>query len=136
MSRISGSRARYARKPDYADERHRKRDRQLPLPARESMRRRGHTFLDTTPVRRWLYGQVGRDFDEVYAEFLSRLQPKYREQYRGCIFWYVAPREEVSIRENGEIWGKHEGRPVRLPYYRQHRFYVDPTSNLLRRLPA
>jgi len=138
LRKASGSRAQYKSQGDYAAFRHAKKDVDFEhLPQKESMRNKHphHTYLDTTLVKRWLYSKVGQDFDEVYAEFLTRIQPKYLEEYRSCIYWYVAPKEQVDIRANGEIWGKWEGRPVKLPYSRQMTFYVNPHTNVLLKLP-
>jgi len=89
LRKISGSRGRYAIKPDYSETRHKKYQSIEDLPKRESIGK-GHSFLDTSLVKRWLYKQVGRNFDEIYSEFLTRIQPKYKEKYKNCIYDYVA----------------------------------------------
>ena len=66
LRKVSGSRGKYAHKPDFAETRHEKSTQAEILPFRKSMRKRGGTHLDTTLVKRWLHGQVDRNFDLVY----------------------------------------------------------------------
>ena len=137
IRKTSGSRSKFKSNGDYADNRNsKKKVEDDSLPEREPMRGKNYhrTFLDTTLVKRWLYSKVGQNFDEIYSEFLTRIQPKYLDEYRECIFWYVEKKENVEIKENGEIWGKWYGQPVKLPYSRQKTFFVDPTTNELKRI--
>lgn len=138
LRKTSGSRAKYKVKGDYAGRRHAKADDPEHLPMQESMRNGAahQTYLDTHLVKRWLHTQVGRDFDEVYSEFLSRIQPKYRHNYGDCNFWYTEPRRSVEVDEQGTVWGTFYGRRVELPVGRFKLFYVHPESNLLCELPA
>jgi len=119
LRKISGSRNKHSYKPDYADTRNTRKGNIENLPQRESMGK-GHSWLDTTLVKRWLYSQKGRDFDEVYSVFLTRIQPKYLEEYRECIYYYVDKAVEVRFTENS---GKLiPGRKA---------FYIDPKTNKL-----
>ncbi len=132
LRKVAGSRARHTVKPDYCDTRSTRGSHDmLDAPSWESMRRSGHTYLDTTPVKRWLYSQVEHDFDGVYSEFLQRIQPKYRDGYRDCIFWYTIRKECVEITEQGLLLI----HPPALYPTRHARFYVDPATNRLRRIP-
>lgn len=100
--------------------------------------KKSKSYLDTSLIKRWLSSKVGCDFDAVYSEYLSRLQPKYRDEYKNMIFGYIHRKESVTIKENGEVWGKHgssNGTPVRLPYWKDERFYVDPATNKVCRIP-
>ncbi|WP_422351577.1 hypothetical protein [Flagellimonas sp.] len=56
------------------------------------------------------------------------------DEYRDCIYWYVEKKENVEIKENGEIWGKWYGKEVKLPYSSQMTFYVDPSTNELKKI--
>lgn len=138
LRKTSGSRAKFKVKGDYADRRHAKVDDPEHLPMQESMANGAphQSYLDTGLVKRWLHTQVGRDFADVYSEFLSRIQPKYRHNYSDCIYWYTEPRESTEIDEDGRVWGTFYGRRTQLPVGRFKLFYVHPESNLLCVLPA
>lgn len=134
IRKASGSRRRYKLGGDYSDTRNSKVSSLDDLPKKEEMSHNGHTNLDTTPVKRWLHSKVGKDFDQIYAEFLTRIQPKYLDKYRECIFWYV--EKNIEIKGNGEIWGERDGQPVKVPYSRQAKFYVHPDTNKLVRFAS
>ena len=134
LRKTSGSRSRYKSDGDYSDNRHARKSIDLESsPQSESMRGKNHhnTYLDTTLVKRWLYSKVGEDFDIVYSEFLTRIQPKYLDEYRHCIYWYVEKKENVEVKENGEVWSNWHGKSVKLLC---SSFYVDPETNELRKL--
>lgn len=120
LRKVSGSRGKYTSKPDYADFRNKKQDRSGYLPQKEPMGK-GRTWLDTSLVKRWLYGQTQRNFDDVYSSFLKRIQPKYLESYKDCIFYYVDKPEEVRYKSNDSKNVLPSSSP----------FYIDPKSNLL-----
>ncbi|WCO03620.1 hypothetical protein [Psychroserpens ponticola] len=137
LRKASGSRAKYKSNGDFSDNRNSSENVDFDnLPLKESMRNKNYhkTYLDTTLVKRWLNSKLGQDFDSIYSEFLTRIQPKYLDEYRDCIFWYVAKSEDVEIKENGDVWGKWYGQFVKLPYSRQMTFYVNPTTNKLIRI--
>lgn len=137
LRKTSGSRSKFKSNGDYADDRNSKKAVDFDnLPQQESMRNRNYhkTYLDTTLVKRWLQSKVGQNFDDIYSEFLTRVQPKYLDEYRDCIYWYVEKKENVIIKENGEVWGKWYGQDVKLPYSMQMTFYVDPTTNELKKI--
>jgi len=136
IRKASGSRARYKHKGNYPDD----KDKNLgvfdDLPQKESIKK-SKSYLDTSLVKRWLYSEVGRDFDLIHSEFLKRIQPKYLDKYRDCIFWYVERKELVTITGNGEVWGKRHGHaPTKLPNSKESTFYVDPVTNKLCKIPA
>lgn len=138
LRKASGSRAKYKGKGRYANDKLRNPDVYADLPMHESIKQ-SRSYLDTSLIKRWLYSKVGYDFDDVYSEYLSRLQPKYREEYRDRIFGYVHRKESVDIKGNGEVWGKSgnsNGTPVKLPYWRDELFYVDPLTNKVCKIPA
>ncbi len=123
LRKVSGSRAKRTYKPDYSESRNKKQGNIDELPTREPMGK-GHTFLDTTLVKRWLYSQTGSDFDDVYSRFLTRIQPKYLDAYRNCIFDYVDKSEEVKYDSNDKIVSC--GKP----------FYIEPSTNILTKYPT
>ncbi|HWJ26919.1 MAG TPA: hypothetical protein VNS32_10285 [Flavisolibacter sp.] len=85
-----------------------------------------------------MYTKVGCDFNVVYSEYINRLQPKYKDAYKDRIFGYIHRKDSVSINENGEVWGKRpssNGTPVKLPYWKDERFYVDPITNKVCKIP-
>ena len=138
LRKASGSRAMYKVKGKYSDDKLRTPDVYADLPVHESIKQ-SKSYLDTSLIKKWLYSKVGCDFDDVYSEYLNRLQPKYREQYRDRIFGYIHRRDSVTIKENGEVWGRHgssNGHPVKLPYWKDERFYVDPLTNKVCKIPA
>jgi hypothetical protein len=122
LRKVSGSRGKYAYKPDFSETRHEKSTQEEILPFRKSMKKRGGTHLDTSLVKRWLHSQVGRNFDIVYSEFLKRIQPKYLESYKECIFYYVTKAHELLFSESGVIVE---------PF--SNLFYIDPDTNLLQK---
>lgn len=107
------------------------------LPKKEGMSRGKNGWsnygIDTSLVKRWLYSQVGKDFDHVYSEFLKRVQPKYLDTHRDCIYWYVLKKKKV-IMIDGEA---HENNtrigPIKLPTNARGnlRFFVHPDTNIL-----
>lgn len=137
LRKASGSRARYKTKGNYSDDKQHVIDVYDDLPTHESMKQ-SRSYLDVSIIKRWLYSKVGYDFDEVYSECLSRVQPKYRDEYRDSIFGYIHRKEWITIKENGEVWGKEGysgGSPVKLPYFHDERFYIDPLTNKVCRIP-
>jgi hypothetical protein len=137
IRKTSGSRSRLKSNGDYSDDRNSKKAVDYnDLPQNESIRNKNyhHTHLDTTLVKRWLHSQVGLNFDDIYSEFLRRIQPKYLDEYRECIYWYVAKKENFEIKENGEVWIKCFGQDVKLTSSMRMSFYVDPTSNKLKKI--
>jgi hypothetical protein len=138
LRKASGSRARYKVKGRYSGDKLCTPDVYADLPAHESIKK-SRSYLDTSLIKKWLYSKLGCDFDDVYSEYLSRLQPKYREEYRDSIFGYIHRKDSVTIKENGEVWGKHgssNGSPLKLPYWKDERFYIHPMTNKVCNIPA
>ena len=137
IRKASGSRARYKHKGNYSQDKDKNMDLFDDLPQKESIKK-SKSYLDTSLVKRWLYSKVGHDFDLIHSEFLTRIQPKYLDKYRDCIFWYVERKEFVTITDKGEVWGKQcydHGVPTKLPNSKQSTFYVDPVTNKLCKIP-
>ena len=101
LRKVSGSRGRHTYKPDYKETRLKKYNNFEDLPKREGMGK-GHSFLDTSLVKRWLYKQVGKDFDDIYSDFLLRIQPKFKEEYKNCIY----DREDSDIEFEDDFGNK------------------------------
>jgi hypothetical protein len=135
LRKASGSRSKYKSKGDYSKDKPSDLNLMDELPIRESVKK-SDTFMDTGLVRRWLNNHIDKDFDEVYAAFLKRIQPKYLDEYRDCIFWYVERKSEVSFDENGTVYGHCMGKVVKLPNSIYSSFYVDPETNLLKKIPV
>jgi len=95
------------------------------MPKREGMGK-SHNYLDTTLLARWLQRQVGRNFNDIYANYLERIQPKYIDTYRDQILNYVTEAHEVVFTE--------DGIPATTGFRRMG-LYIDPTTNLLCRYP-
>ncbi|MDD7914682.1 hypothetical protein [Polaribacter ponticola] len=134
LRKTSGSRAKHKTKGDFSNNRNGKSDDLEYLPKRESMQGKNakNTFLDTGLVYRWLQSKVGENFDTVYSEFLTRIQPKYLDEYRNCIFYYLEPSKTV-VFEDGITFGTLHDARVALPYGKK-KLYVDPVSNLIKKV--
>ena len=107
------------------------------LPKRVSIRKKGSNgwcSMDTSLVKRWLYSQVGKNFDNVYSQFIARVQPKYLDEYRECIYWYVLEKN-LTIMNDDEVYDassirKYSPEPAKLPYS-SLRFFIHPDTNIL-----
>ncbi len=110
----------------------------------EGMVTKDKNGIDTTLVKKWLYSQVGKNFDDVYAEFLTRVQPKYLDTHKDCIFWYVEKGNEIVIKDDKVYvyWGSRYIDKSRnyieteRGYYREllGGFYINPDTNILCRV--
>ena len=134
LRKSSGSKSKYQIKGDYADGKAANLNLENELPLRESVKT-AHTYLDTSLVKKWLRNYINKDFDFVYAEFLKRIQPKYLDEYKHCIFWYTEPKANVSFDEEGNVCGIWNGKVMQLPISVQSSFYVEPATNLLKNIP-
>jgi hypothetical protein len=135
LRKASGSKAKYKSRGDYAKDKPTDTNLLNELPLHESVKK-SDTYMDTSLVRRWLHNYIDQDFDEVYSAFLKRIQPKYLDTYRDCIFWYVEPKCNVTFDEAGIVYGLFLGKPAKLPNSVHSSFYVDPASNLLKKIPS
>jgi hypothetical protein len=133
LRKTSGSRSKYKTKGDFSNRRNGKSSSFEDLPQRESMQGKNDkkTFLDTTLVNRWLQSKVNQNFDDVYAEFLTRIQPKYLDEYRNCIYEYLEPSRTV-VFEGEVVFGTLHDASVKLPNGKK-KLYVDPVSNLIKK---
>lgn len=134
LRKSSGSKAKFQIKGDYAKDKAADLNLHDELPLRESVKT-ASSYLDMGLVKKWLKNYIDKDFDFVYAEFLKRIQPKYLAEYKHCIFWYTEPKANVSFDDDGNVYGIWQGKKTKLPISMQSSFYVDPESNLLKRIP-
>ena len=135
LRKASGSRAKHKETGDFSSRRGSKfQDDFEDLPTRESIQGKNtkRTYLDTGLVYRWLHTKVNQDFDAVYSEFLTRIQPKYLDAYRNCIYEYLEPSKTV-VFESDKIFGTLHDARVELPYGKK-KFYVDSKSNLIKKI--
>lgn len=137
LRKVSGSKARYTHKPAFSERRGRKKEFGSELPTRDKMKKRGISYLDTSLVKRWLYSQTEKNFDIVYSEFLTRVQPKYKEEYKDCIFRYVVRANDVVITDSGQVLQMASyGRLTTKIYPQYTPFFVCPETNILKRVES
>ena len=145
--KTSGSRRRDVANGRYADDRHKKSDLGIEeLPQRESVKST-HKFyngkINYGLLVRFLRGQVGKDWNEIYAEILSRIPTKLLD-YKEMIFWFVDDKVEMmdgkpwNKRTQRFLWTCEELTPVHYtkmktqPEFKE--FFVDPATNKLVRI--
>ena len=96
--KTSGSKRRYVYSQDYANTRNSKRKQKLEeLPNFEGMSKSMAFYngkINTSLLKRFLINQVGKDWDEVLEEIISRIPTKLLD-YKECIYWYVADKVEI-----------------------------------------
>ena len=81
---------------------------------------------------RFLRGQVGKDWNEVYSEIINRIPTRLME-HKEMIHWFVA--DKVSLVD-GRLWNKRSQKFIYIDGsydFSQERkeFYVDPVTNVL-----
>ena len=90
-----------------------------------------YSRLDSTPVLRWLKKQVGKNFNDVYSEYLSKIPTKYRSnpEIIDSIYFYL---EANAIKTDD---GKYTS--IRRSYDNGmilREFYIDE-NNIVRKTP-
>jgi len=145
--KTSGSKRERITNGRYADERHLQDNIELEdLPQNESIKTTKKFYngkINYGLLVRFLRGQVGNDWDEVYSEIISRIPTKLLA-YKEMVFWFVADKVEIV---NGRPWNKKSqqfiwnGEDYKLVHYTEIKtqpefkeFYVDPTTNKLVRI--
>ena len=138
MMKTSGSKRRYLVNGSFADERNTKKYQDIEnLPNHESI---GSTWklyngkLNYGLLIRFIRGQVGNDWDEVYSEIVSRIPTKLLD-YKEIVFWFVADKVELL---NGNPYNKKTNKFIWTPEqggynlsFDNYNFYVCPTTNKL-----
>lgn len=136
--KTSGSKRQYVVNGSFSDERNTKKYQDIEnLPNHESI---GSTWkvyngkLNYGLLVRFLRGQVGNDWNEVYSEIISRIPTKLLD-HKEIVFWFVADKIELidekpyNKKTNKFIWTPEQG-----DYnfsFDNSDFYVCPTTNTL-----
>jgi hypothetical protein len=116
------------------------------LPTSESIKsteKFGNGKINYGLLVRFLRNQVGKDWDEVYSEILSRIPTKLLD-YKDMIFWFVADKVEMihgrpwNKKTQQFLWTGEDFGPVHFTKIKQspemREFYVDPETNKLVRI--
>jgi hypothetical protein len=134
--KTSGSKRRYVDEGDYADDRHKKRGAPEFLPTHESFKSSSKFYngkIRYGLLVRFSRGNIGKDWDDVHHEILSRIPTKLFP-HKEIIYWFVADKIEFV---DGMPWDKSEQKFLQLtnePYsfakiFKE--FYVNPETNKL-----
>jgi|JFJP01.2.fsa_nt_gi hypothetical protein len=136
--KTSGSKRQYLKNGSFSDERNTKKYQDIEnLPNHESI---GTTWkiyggkLNYGLLVRFLRGQVGNDWDEVYSEIISRIPTKLLD-YKEMVFWFVADKVELvdghplNKKNNKFIWTPEQGE-FNFDYDKSD-LYVCPVTNKL-----
>lgn len=139
--KTSGSKRRYVVNGSFSDERNTKRYNDIEnLPNHESI---GTTWkiyngkLNFGLLVRFLRGQVGNDWDEVYSEIINRIPTKLLD-HKEIVFWFVADKIELidghpyNKKNNKFIWTPEQGE-FNFNFDNSD-FYVCPETNKLLRV--
>jgi len=145
--KTSGSKRQNVANGRYADDRHLQDNLEVEeLPQHESIKTTKQFYngkINYGLLVRFLRGQIGNDWDEIYSEIISRIPTKLLD-YKEMIFWFVAEKVEFI---NGRPWNKKSqlfiwtGEDYKQVHYTQIKtqpefkeFYVDPMTNKLVRI--
>lgn len=106
MMKTSGSKRERAINGRYADERHLQGNFELEdLPQRGSIKTTQKFYngkINYGLLVRFLRGQVGNNWDNIYSQIISRIPTKLLD-YKEMIFWFVADKVEFI---DGKPWNK------------------------------
>lgn len=149
MSRMktSGSKRKYVLNERYADERHEWKNNDIEaLPFNQGVKSTYKFYngkINYGILVRFLRGRIGKDWDVVYSEVLTRIPTKLLD-YREMIFWFVADEVEIieeklwDKKKQKFIWtGNLDAQETMKKQWLSHifyEFYVDPTTNLLQHI--
>lgn len=147
MMKLSGSKKTRLLNRRYADERQLQYNFDLDeLPHHESIKKGSNIYggkINYGPLVRFLRGQVGNNWDGIYAEFCERIPTKLLH-HKDMIFMFVADKVEFidgrpwNKRKQQFIWTGEELRPIHYTQIKQEpqriEFYVDPNTNTLVRI--
>ena len=140
----SGSRRDHLVNGSFAEERNTKKYVDVEnLPSHESIKRTQEFYngkINTGLLVRFLRGQIGNDWDNVYSEIVARIPAKLLD-YKEIALWYVADKVEIK---DGKLWNKRSQKYIytegqyMLTHYSEIKlsedifeFYVDPGTNKL-----
>jgi hypothetical protein len=140
----SGSRRDHLVNGSFADERNTKKFTDIEnLPQHSSIKKTREFYngkINTGLLVRFLRGQIGNDWDDVYSEIIARIPTRLLD-YKEIALWYVADKVEVI---DGRLWNKrsnkfiYTGGGFNLEHFSLRaqneeimEFYVDPATNKL-----
>lgn len=136
--KTSGSKRRYLVNGRFSDERNTKKYQDFEnLPNHENIRTTWKLYngkLNYGLLVRFLRGQVGKSWDDVYSEVVSRIPTKLLD-HKEIVFWFVADKIEIidnkpfNKKTNKFIWTPDQG-DYQLGFDTSE-FYVDPLTNKL-----
>jgi|GEM_PF-3717642 len=102
--KTSGSKRDHLINGRFADERNTKKYSQIEmLPQHESVKKTGEFYngrINTQLLIRFLRGQIGKDWDSVYSEIISRIPTRLLD-YKEIALWYVADKVEFKMGDFG-----------------------------------
>lgn len=138
MMKTSGSKRRYVVNGSFSDERNTKKYQDIEnLPNHESISSTLKLYngkLNYGLLIRFLRGQVGNNWDEVYSEIISRIPTKLLD-LKEIVFEFVADKIELL---DGKPYNKKTNRFIWTPEqgdynfnFDNSNFYVCPTTNKL-----
>ena len=145
--KTSGSKRKRVANGRYADERHLQNNFNFDdLPQHESIKATKKFYngkVNYGLLVRFLRGHVGKDWDEVYSEIISRIPTKLLD-YKDMVFWFVADKVELiderpwNKKSQQFIWTGETFGPIyavtikTAPQFIE--FYVHPETNQLVRI--
>lgn len=147
VMKTSGSKRQYVINGRYADERHlQKQVDPEDLPTHQSIKSTQKFYngkINYGLLVRFLRGQVGNNWDQIYSEILNRIPTKLLD-YKEMIFWFVADKVEFidgrpwNKKTQKFIWTGEQVEPVYWTQIKTHperkEFYVHPETNKLVRI--
>ena len=106
MLKTSGSKREHLQNGNYSEERHLQKTFDIEdLPSHESIKATQKLYngkVNLGPLVRFLRGQVGNNWDDIYSEIISRIPTKLLD-HRDVVFWFVA--DKVAFVD-GRPWNK------------------------------
>jgi len=138
VMKTSGSKRKYVDNGRFADERNTKIYQDLEnLPQHESIgsTRKFYGKMNIGLLVRFLRGQVGNDWDEVYSEIIARIPTKLLP-HKDIVYRLVADKIKLV---DGKLYNAETNKFLITPEvefsnsYDFHEFYVHPETNLLMR---
>ena len=106
MLQTSGSKRNHLHNGKYSDERHLQKNFDLDdLPSHENIKAPLKFYngkINYGLLVRFLRGQVGNNWDDIYSEIISRIPTKLLD-YKELVFWFVADKVEFI---DGRPWDK------------------------------
>ena len=128
--KTSGSKRRYVENGSYSDDRNTKKEQAFEyLPTHESIKtthKEKNGKINYGLLIRFLRRQIGKDWNDVYSELISRIPTKLYD-YNYMIFSFVADKVEIV---NGVLYNRRIDKSLRTSKVNT-KFYVCPMTNKL-----